>query len=546
VPAYRAWELREQHATASAELAAVPPPTASQATACGYTAADLAETPDVSLGEEIRDLAASLTYSPTRIFRHVADRVEFQTYYGSLKGAMGTLVSGSGNATDQASLLIALLRASNIPSRYVKGIVAFPAADIRLLRWLGVKTPLAAAWHLWANRVPVGYTEDSPGVIRYVYFTHIWVEACVPYGNYRGTQGDRSGHRWIPLDPSFKDLAYQPGIPTNVTLDYTAYMAQRRNVLPHEQYATELEAVIKTMAPNFANNTLQDVGYVGAPRPRPMDILPASLPYEVWQFTAWDDATSPSAEVAALPERHRLKLEIVAERGVDAEHTSITDMILRWPVVTVAMSEIAVKRVTLSFKGVTAADQTRLDNWRNAPNPNLAAPCSPVTNVTPVIKVEGVEQAWTPPPSTPAMGVGPVNLCSGGNRLYMRITQLESAGIIVNGRVADDSPFTSPHGVMNHGTFRNLNAADYHALFAYAFQASDRLIRERSAKLLASVTSIANPNSDLEETEGELLHIAGLKFMRYTTDVIFQISRLDGSTGSSGMHIGLTLLCHRN
>ena len=36
------------------------------------------------------------------------------------------------------SLLIALLRASNIPARYVKGIIRFDT-DPRLLHWLGAK-----------------------------------------------------------------------------------------------------------------------------------------------------------------------------------------------------------------------------------------------------------------------------------------------------------------------------------------------------------------------------------------------------------------------
>ena len=29
---------------------------------------------------------------------------------------------------------------------------------------------------------------------------HVWVEACVPYSNYRGAGVDPTGQRWIPLD----------------------------------------------------------------------------------------------------------------------------------------------------------------------------------------------------------------------------------------------------------------------------------------------------------------------------------------------------------
>jgi transglutaminase-like putative cysteine protease len=59
-------------------------------------------------------LAETLEYSPTRIVEYVANQIRFEPYYGALKGAQGTLETGNGSATDQSSLLIALLRASNI------------------------------------------------------------------------------------------------------------------------------------------------------------------------------------------------------------------------------------------------------------------------------------------------------------------------------------------------------------------------------------------------------------------------------------------------
>ena len=96
-----------------------------------------------------------------------------------------------------------------------------------------------------------------------IQISHVFVEACLPYGNYRGTKVDKTGYRWIPLDPSFKDKTYQAGITTNVNFDYTGYLAARTDTLPHEKYLEQVESYIKTQAPNFANNTLQDVGYIG-------------------------------------------------------------------------------------------------------------------------------------------------------------------------------------------------------------------------------------------------------------------------------------------
>ena len=75
---------------------------------------------------------------------------------------------------------------------------------------------------------------------------------------------------------------------------------------------------------------------------------------------------------------------------------------------------------------------------------------------------------------------------------------------------------------------------------AYAFQASNRLLTERTAKLLASIKATANPDSNLEETEGEFLHLVGLKYMRYVSDSSKRIGQLDGGNGESGNHLGLT------
>ncbi|MFO7539560.1 MAG: transglutaminase family protein, partial [Chloroflexota bacterium] len=60
--------------------------------------------------------AASLGNDPTAIFEFVRSQVDYESYAGSLRGARGTLWSFGGNSVDQASLLIALLRASGIPA----------------------------------------------------------------------------------------------------------------------------------------------------------------------------------------------------------------------------------------------------------------------------------------------------------------------------------------------------------------------------------------------------------------------------------------------
>ena len=68
--------------------------------------------------------ASELGNDPNAIFAFVRDEIGYESYRGSLRGARGTLWSNAGNALDQASLLIALLRASGIPARYVQGTLS--------------------------------------------------------------------------------------------------------------------------------------------------------------------------------------------------------------------------------------------------------------------------------------------------------------------------------------------------------------------------------------------------------------------------------------
>ena len=52
------------------------------------------------------------------------NEIDIEFYYGAVKGAAETLRQRRGNDIDQASLLIALMRASGVPARYVRGVVA--------------------------------------------------------------------------------------------------------------------------------------------------------------------------------------------------------------------------------------------------------------------------------------------------------------------------------------------------------------------------------------------------------------------------------------
>ncbi|GAB4512556.1 MAG: hypothetical protein Tsb0026_16580 [Sulfuricaulis sp.] len=496
-------------------LAAAPNPTPTEASTCSYTEADLeganlATSPEVQITQEIKNLAEKLGYSPVKIYQYVYNEIAYEPYYGSLKGAIGTLVSGAGNATDQASLLIALLRASNIPARYVKGNIRF-VNDPRSWRWVGAKSQVSTAYIIANGYAPWTYTSGTQTLET----THVWVEACVPYGNYRGASVDQSGHRWIPLDPSFKDKTYQVGIPTNVNFDYSGapstYMATRTNTLPHEKYEQQVETWIKTQPPNYSNNTLQDVGYIGEHVPRQVDILPTSLPYEVVSFVSW--TTGGSAETAQVPDSHRYKLSLTVQ---NSGGTQLLTTVLSYP-------QMALQRITLSYKPATAADQTIWNTWSGDLK---SLPAS--LNVLPVIKREGIDQA-----------VGGISVPLGNtNTLTMKMT------------LGDFQP-TSPKCLqesdihcIKKATYPNIVAGSYHALHAYARETSDKLLADRTAKLLLSARASPPPTTPPpyanDETLGEFLHLSLLKYMRYIDDAARTIGELDGVSARSSNHLGLT------
>jgi transglutaminase superfamily protein len=85
------------------------------------TAEDFTPSAETTLTPAIQKRADKIGPSAYKLAKWVHDHIEYQPYRGSLKGANATLLDKAGNDVDQASLLIAMLRAQAIPSRYVTG-----------------------------------------------------------------------------------------------------------------------------------------------------------------------------------------------------------------------------------------------------------------------------------------------------------------------------------------------------------------------------------------------------------------------------------------
>ncbi|MDP2834456.1 MAG: RHS repeat-associated core domain-containing protein [Pseudomonadota bacterium] len=486
---------------------------------CGYQAADLqADGKDVVLTDEIKKLAEALGYSPARIYRHVYNTIRFQPYWGAVKGAQGALTSSAGNATDQASLLIALLRASNIPARYVKGVIEIrdtaPAGkDGRVNRWLGAKEYIGAYTMLFRGGYPsssdssseLALLTNADGQRNGVRLTHVWVEACVPYAHYRGVRMSDGGHRWVPLDASFKDnVTAQEGMAVSTTFNFDTYLAKRVNgadSLPQEILSKDLAAAARSVDPAAS---AEDIPYQVKTTASPVELLPSSLPYYVKTHKAWGGGITAS-ETASLPDTHRMALQVKIANGVSLSKT-------------LYLRELFDQRLTLSYKGATPADQTTLDNWRRSVDgdgqPDLAAskPCP--LSVVPSLRLEGTEVAT---------GSQVVDLCSEDNLLTLSLQLGELATPEI--KMAEN----------NH-----IKAAAWEALFVNAFQTVDGVLQGRAKKLFDAVRATANPNTDPDATLGEYLHLSGLKYMRYMDDAIRRIGTLHGESGLTGHHLGIT------
>lgn len=152
------------------------------------TEADLAETPEIQFTEEVVKKAEEIGNDITALASWIKNKVDYEPYPWSLKGADGTIADMAGNNIDQSSALIAFYRYFGIPAKYAYGDVKLKIED--LMSWNGGETPEAAIKIFENNSIPVETIYKS-GKIDAIRFYHVWVAVF-------------DGHNWRMVDPSFK------------------------------------------------------------------------------------------------------------------------------------------------------------------------------------------------------------------------------------------------------------------------------------------------------------------------------------------------------
>ncbi|MFL6292524.1 MAG: transglutaminase family protein [Thermoanaerobaculia bacterium] len=386
LPFRRAEPVKRQPGAASAPLhqARAAAVTNAVASLTPPAPADLAETEDVQITPEIRALAASLGNQPVRIYDWVRNNVEYYPTYGSVQGSQMTLDARRGNAFDTASLLIALLRAANVPARYVTGTVEVPVAAV--MNWVGgAATPRVAQQLLGQGGVP-NVALTSGGTVTHIRLDHVWVEAFVDNIPSRGAV-QRAGDTWVPMDASFKQHQFQPRSslfadnPIDSVLDPSGVMDVdeslgrvtnvKRSVLDDRlgAWAEQVEAYATS---HGVDRTPQGV-LGGTTIVQGMSqVFPASLPYEVMQR---------GSAVSALPAavRHTVTINGFATQW---------DRALGDPTFSARLSlpQLNSRRLGIQFDPATQADADTLAAARNGGASSLPVY---LVHVVPAIRLDG-------------------------------------------------------------------------------------------------------------------------------------------------------------
>jgi hypothetical protein len=298
-----------------------------------------------------------------------------------------TLLTKQGNAFDTASLLIALLRASNIPARYVYGTIELPIDKV--MNWVGGFTDANSAVNFIAGGGIPGTALTSGGKITAVRMEHVWVETYLGYGPYSGRSSKLDPVKiWIPLDSSFKQYTYTDGInlQTAIPFDAQGFLNQLKStsvINKSESYITNVDSnYIQTALNNYQeqlknyftqnmpNATVGDILGKREISKQDLGILPANLPYKCIVIgNRW------SVLLETL--RHKVTFTV--------NDPYLLEISLSY---SATIPELLGKRITLHFVPATSVDEQIIAV--NAGSETLPAY---IINVKPILSIDGVTVA---------------------------------------------------------------------------------------------------------------------------------------------------------
>ena len=420
---------------------------------------------------QLRHLAWSLNHDPSLIYYYVRNNIDYEPYFGPMAGPEWTLLQRSGNSFDQATLLVALLRESEVPARYVYGTVEL-SAEVSS-KWLRVKNSTLAANLLAKSGVPITKIFDPYGNVTRLRLEHVWTEAYLPYQDFRGQQRSQTRCVWIPLDPSYKIYKRTSAIESpfdsawiddfsSKTLSSSAYSQTQGWVTDINHTFVIREALSyrdEVFQSMLSDPELSNISFNG---------LSGS-----WELIKEDSRFLPSV----------LPYEIVSVQGVyseiprDYQH-KITFRIDSNDLYTASSSEIAGKRVTLTFAPATDSDAQMLEN-----SSGMLDVTAYLVEMKPVLLIQGELVAVGSP-------------------------------VMLGGTLAFTTLFCNTYLGWNESTDNDFTVGAYYALTLNMGKVSSQLLRQHTTALNMTMFSQANETIQVpfDDLVGELLYVHGLTY----------------------------------
>lgn len=429
------------------------------------TAADLAETSEVQFTPEIRAKAQELGNSPVKIYNWVRNNIVYEPYYGSFKGAAQTLAEGAGNDFDQASLLIALLRVSNIAAKYSYGTIEIPAE--KAMNWVGgVSDPRIAATILATQGIPVKLMLAG-GTVKAIQLEHVWVDVWVDYFPSWGARHKLGGEdTWISLDPSFKQSSFKQGMDMYGLMGFNAdqflqeYITDVRDITAYQDYSMRM---INFIDANYPDSDVEDI--LGASEitltetinKQEFPYLLGTLPYKI---------IATASEFSQIP--HSKNYSITIEIASNSLEGNLG--------YSGALNDLAAKRLTLSYDPASASDETLIQQYGG----DVYAVPPYLLNLKPVLRINGSPVA------------------TGGS-----ITMGNEQTVVIS--------FAGPDG--DSDRIENVvTAGEYYAII---FQSQDTPVTAPSgnmAKLIENSKIADTPEISIDDLLGQLLYSIGVSY----------------------------------
>ncbi len=293
---------------------------------------------------------------------------------------------------------------------------------------------------------------------------HVWVEAYIPYGNYRGSMRDNSNKTWIPMDGSFKQYNYINGIDITTIISFTTdeYLNQVQTQNPVHYYQNKIQIYLDA---NMPDKTIIDVKGYRETKEESYGILPSTLPYKT---------------IAVLNHYSTM----IGNLRATVSFTLFDPNIFSQVSYSISTIELAGKRMTLSYIPASLTDETLINSY----NGYMYDVPAYLLNLKPVLKIEG------------------------GIRLTGTSTTMGSDQMLT-------IQFSAPDGT-SEMVQKKLIAGTYYGIGINIQGVNENILGKRNYNLITNLTTQTAATLTNDDLIGEHLHILAITYFM-ANDKIF-------------------------